>query len=1226
LHTGTDVLFVATRDVGPVPARSVDGGSQRAVAATGTDGIARLEAAVPECVVVGDHLPDMAVETFVERVRQRAPDTPVVVVGDTAELDAGTLYDAGVTAVLDTRTDTGHWRRYDTIVNTVGDGIYQFDREGCVVALNDAIEDLTGYDRDELLGEHVSKVLDDADVARGETLIRDLLGEDPVSVATMEMTVERADGTTIETENRIAPLTVDGEFTGSVGVVRDITDRREREAELQQERDFREQLLNTSPVGIGVIGADGSIHRANDRAADILGVSVTELQSRGYDDAVWTVTDEDGNQIPTSAYPPSQVFETGEPVYDWVARIERPDGEFVWVRFNAAPLVDETDTVDRVVLTMEEVTEHRERERELREQAALLEGIFNAVPDVMYTFDAGGNFLRWNDRFTEITGYTDEEIRGMGPMDFIPESDRERVSAAIASVIEEQAVRHVESALVTKDGTEIPYDFSGGPVVDEDGEIIALTGVGHDVTDRVERERQIDRQRRKLQDLNRINAVIRDIDQALIDATTRTEAEQSVCDRLAAADAYHGATLGSFDANGRYRTHVSAGVDPDDVSVATADCTEAARTAVETGRAVVEGDGDESSAVRVWQAAGLAIEGLVAIPITYEETTYGVLQVFADRSSAFDERERAVLEELGETLGHAIASIEREKRERILTTLQESTRELVNAETKVDVSERVVDATSDVLDGAVGIFLFDPKRGSLTVGAATAAFTDRLAEWPPSLDSRDNSVWTAFLDDRTIVVDDLGAAEIGIDGLDEGSALFAPLGDHGVFVALAPDRDAFGPDIRRVLDLFAATAEATLDRVEGEQELREQDRTLKERNRQLTHLKRINDIIRELDQSIIRASTREEIEHAVCDHLTGHDGFEFVWIGTQDWAGDAVTPRTWAGDDHGYLDAVSLSMDESNSLPAVQTLRTGEPTHVTDSARDLRAGKWRKEALKRDYRAVVSVPLAYGDVVYGALTVYTTDPTALDEMSRTVLEELGETLGHAINAIKAREDLLTDRAVELELEVEDDGVFTRLAEQAGAPLTVTELVPGASGTTTVFFTAETSDPDAILEPAATLVAIDDVTLLAESDERTRFRAQVSGETLPDAIVELGARPRTIEVDAERSRLIVGLGSESEVRPFVEKLDARFPGVKLLARRDNPRTELTSESLVSELETRLTERQLEALKTAFMSGFFESPKEQTGREIAASLGITQPTFNHHLRVAQRKLFEILFGDR
>jgi DNA-binding CsgD family transcriptional regulator len=245
-------------------------------------------------------------------------------------------------------------------------------------------------------------------------------------------------------------------------------------------------------------------------------------------------------------------------------------------------------------------------------------------------------------------------------------------------------------------------------------------------------------------------------------------------------------------------------------------------------------------------------------------------------------------------------------------------------------------------------------------------------------------------------------------------------------------------------------------------------------------------------------------------------------------------------------------------------------------------------------------------------------------MSRTVLEELGETLGHAINAIKAREDLLTDRAVELELEIEENGVFGRLAERADCRLTITELVPGTSGATTVFFTAEVTDPSAVLEAAETLVAIEGVTLLAESEGRSRFRATVTSDTIPDRLLEWGARPRTVDIDRGRSRVIVGLGSESDVRPFVEKLNDRYPGVELIARRDNPTSKLTTDSLLSELETRLTERQLEVLKTAFMSGFFESPKEQTGREIAASLGITQPTFSHHLQVAQRKLFDIIFG--
>jgi predicted DNA binding protein len=50
-----------------------------------------------------------------------------------------------------------------------------------------------------------------------------------------------------------------------------------------------------------------------------------------------------------------------------------------------------------------------------------------------------------------------------------------------------------------------------------------------------------------------------------------------------------------------------------------------------------------------------------AIPLRYRETVYGVLCVYADRPDGFDDRERAVLAELGGTIGHAINAAEKEK-------------------------------------------------------------------------------------------------------------------------------------------------------------------------------------------------------------------------------------------------------------------------------------------------------------------------------------------------------------------------------------------------------------------------------------------------------------------------------------------------------------------------------------------------------------------------------------
>jgi len=51
-----------------------------------------------------------------------------------------------------------------------------------------------------------------------------------------------------------------------------------------------------------------------------------------------------------------------------------------------------------------------------------------------------------------------------------------------------------------------------------------------------------------------------------------------------------------------------------------------------------------------------------------------------------------------------------------------------------------------------------------------------------------------------------------------------------------------------------------------------------------------------------------------------------------------------------------------------------------------------------------------------------------------------------------------------------------------------------------------------------------------------------------------------------------------------------------------------------------------LQTAYFSGYFDWPRERTGEEVAASLGITQSTFNNHLRTAERKLLDRLLDDR
>jgi predicted DNA binding protein len=59
--------------------------------------------------------------------------------------------------------------------------------------------------------------------------------------------------------------------------------------------------------------------------------------------------------------------------------------------------------------------------------------------------------------------------------------------------------------------------------------------------------------------------------------------------------------------------------------------------------------------------------------------------------------------------------------------------------------------------------------------------------------------------------------------------------------------------------------------------------------------------------------------------------------------------------------------------------------------------------------------------------------------------------------------------------------------------------------------------------------------------------------------------------------------------------------------------------------RLTDKQQEVLRMAYLSGYFSWPRRSTAEECADALGIAQPTFSQHVRAAQEKVIDRLFED-
>ncbi len=123
-----------------------------------------------------------------------------------------------------------------------------------------------------------------------------------------------------------------------------------------------------------------------------------------------------------------------------------------------------------------------------------------------------------------------------------------------------------------------------------------------------------------------------------------------------------------------------------------------------------------------------------------------------------------------------------------------------------------------------------------------------------------------------------------------------------MFVAGTTARDGFDEPMAELFYVLAANTEAALDRAEREHLLREHDRTLTRKNEELTRPNHINEIVREINHGIARASRRSEIESTVCERLADTDRYRFAWIASSD--DGLLEPRAWAGIDPSYVDRI----------------------------------------------------------------------------------------------------------------------------------------------------------------------------------------------------------------------------------------------------------------------------------------------------------------------------------
>lgn len=389
------------------------------------------------------------------------------------------------------------------------------------------------------------------------------------------------------------------------------------------------------------------------------------------------------------------------------------------------------------------------------------------------------------------------------------------------------------------------------------------------------------------------------------------------------------------------------------------------------------------------------------------------------------------------------------------------------------------------------------------------------------------------------------------------------------------------------------------------------------------HAARANEALRGVNEALVDASTRDELEADVCARLADDGPYEFAWVGAYDAGSEQVTPRASADGGEAYLEAVD-DASGGDGLPH-RAAATGETQCCQDIETD-GVTPWREAALENDFRSAVSVPLEHEEAEYGVLTVYAGDPNAFSARERDSLADLGPTIADGITNVERKRTLLADTLTELEFEVSSaDPLFFDGCGEGDWRLELRELVPSAGESLLAYLEVVGGDPEAVVAQAREADGVAEARVVSAHKDAGLVEVGTTGPTVIRQVTEAGANVHAASVDEGVGRFTTEVATESDVRTLVDAITDVAPDASLVAKREVERATETAPEFRQDLAEELTDRQQTVLQAAYQGGYFNWPRDSSGEDLADSLGIASSTFSQHLRAAERKLLSTFFDD-
>ncbi len=442
--------------------------------------------------IIKPEVPDVLINILCELLKEKKTSKPAVTKSTEEEMEFLRKHNEALFKKLDKKISDLEEanqvislleEKYRLYFEHVTDVVYTIDKDLKVLSMSPSVEKVMGYKTQDFIGKPVTdlgKILTPESLQQA-IIDTDLILKGNTISATIYQFIAR-DGTIRYGEVSGSPIISNGQIIAIISVARDITDRKLTEDALREsEEKFRKILEDMEDVYFEV-DITGMITFVNPSSCKKSGYTKEELLGMSFKQI--SVPDGIGQVMKYFG----EIFQTGQTGKPFIWNLKKKNGEEGFFEVVASLIRDNQGNPRGFKGIGRDITERRKAEEALQRESNFSRAALDSLTALFYMYDDQGRFIRWNEYFTAVTGYSGEELARMTPLDVVVESERVSLKKTMEKVL---STKHVsaELSILCKDGSVKPHFLTGNLIEFENKQCVI--GMGIDITERIKTETKL---------------------------------------------------------------------------------------------------------------------------------------------------------------------------------------------------------------------------------------------------------------------------------------------------------------------------------------------------------------------------------------------------------------------------------------------------------------------------------------------------------------------------------------------------------------------------------------------------------------------------------------------------------------------------------------------------------------------------------------------------------------